>query len=503
MFLRAPFGLLLLALTSACGSRTKPFIEELPPCLSNADCQDGIACNGEEVCREGRCRASEAIACDDGDPCTEDFCDEEAGGACSFEPLPLVDADGDGFFEAGLCGDDCDDTRADVFPGSSESCNGLDDDCDLRVDEGADYEPSGMESRLTNSLPPSSRGAPVWSPQTETWGVTFSDGSSSGTSAFFVQLAPDGTPIASATELTPALGDAFAPRMVWGNEEYAVAWEDRRDRVWEIYFNRLTAEGEKLGPDVRITRTDDWSINPDVLFTGGEFVVAWQDWRHRTFAPDNFEIYLAFLDTEGAMIGSEIRLTDDRAASESPRMAMGENEIGITFLDTREGEPAVFFMRVSLLGEVLQEPVRVSPGGTSAVFPTIAFFEGAYALTWQQETVRGDMDILGALVESGTPGMPITLVGGESWSRAPEILVSGESVLVVYGDDRVGFFDIWFSRFDGRFSRLGTDTRASFGGSDSLSPAIGIGGGNIGVVFEDLRDENWENYFTTLGCVGL
>ena len=46
------------------------------------------------------------------------------------EPDP-EDADGDGFT------DDCDDNNANVFPGNSEYCDGLDNDCDSEVDEDA------------------------------------------------------------------------------------------------------------------------------------------------------------------------------------------------------------------------------------------------------------------------------------------------------------------------------------------------------------------------------
>lgn len=48
-------------------------------------------------------------------------------------PDAVVDADGDG----SPAGEDCDDAEAAVFPGADERCNGIDDDCDGRVDEGA------------------------------------------------------------------------------------------------------------------------------------------------------------------------------------------------------------------------------------------------------------------------------------------------------------------------------------------------------------------------------
>ncbi|MCB9795752.1 MAG: FG-GAP repeat protein [Alphaproteobacteria bacterium] len=44
-----------------------------------------------------------------------------------------VDEDGDGFTEA----EDCDDSDPGVFPGAEESCDGVDQDCDEAVDEGA------------------------------------------------------------------------------------------------------------------------------------------------------------------------------------------------------------------------------------------------------------------------------------------------------------------------------------------------------------------------------
>ncbi len=94
----ASFACVLL---SACGaSELSDEATELPDawgeaCAEDADCQDGFACNGVEVCAAGRCVAGAAPDCDDGDPCTLDGCTEgrgcvhapKASAACS-EPEP-------------------------------------------------------------------------------------------------------------------------------------------------------------------------------------------------------------------------------------------------------------------------------------------------------------------------------------------------------------------------------------------------------------------------------
>ncbi len=50
--------------------------------------------------------------------------------------LTGADTDGDGYYATEFYGDDCDDRDASVHPGATETCNGTDDNCDGRVDEG-------------------------------------------------------------------------------------------------------------------------------------------------------------------------------------------------------------------------------------------------------------------------------------------------------------------------------------------------------------------------------
>ena len=49
---------------------------EAVPCSTNEDCSDGLYCNGEEICNEGDCQPGILSEYDDGISCTIDNCDE-------------------------------------------------------------------------------------------------------------------------------------------------------------------------------------------------------------------------------------------------------------------------------------------------------------------------------------------------------------------------------------------------------------------------------------------
>ncbi len=75
--------------------------------------------------------------CNDADPAinpgateTCDGLDNDCDGTI---PADETDADGDGYM---VCENDCDDSDPDVNPGATETCNGIDDDCDGDIDEG-------------------------------------------------------------------------------------------------------------------------------------------------------------------------------------------------------------------------------------------------------------------------------------------------------------------------------------------------------------------------------
>lgn len=120
-------------------------------CFTNADCSDGVFCNGEEVCRkDGQYSRTNSSAgngtCVPGKPpCKE-------GGLC-FErekscKAPCEDKDGDGYTAMHCGGNDCDDNNPNRSPGNKEVCDskGIDEDCNARTVGDLDVDGDGYVS---------------------------------------------------------------------------------------------------------------------------------------------------------------------------------------------------------------------------------------------------------------------------------------------------------------------------------------------------------------------
>ncbi|UJR80814.1 MopE-related protein [Sandaracinus amylolyticus] len=116
-------------------------------CDDDDDCDDGLFCTGADRCVNQVCTITPA--CEADETCSEDA--DECAPSCSLDP----DVDGDGAERSECGGDDCDDQDPRRFPGGVEICDaeGVDEDCDRTTYGARDVDREGLDDmRCRNEI---------------------------------------------------------------------------------------------------------------------------------------------------------------------------------------------------------------------------------------------------------------------------------------------------------------------------------------------------------------
>ncbi len=415
-------------------------------CNGVDDDADGEIDEGFEpvVCGEGACRR-EMPGCTNGavTECmpfspTDETCngiDDDCDGTVDEELMPQSCGVAECMTVAPSCADGAPVT-CEPRPGTTEICNGLDDDCDGTVDEdligntsgdlritdnnaasdhvyigrsgngfglvwqdkrdGADGQiyyaglttqgvrTSASDVRVSTTNGSSSHPALAWNGTS--WGLVYADDVSGNLELYFRRLAASGAPQAAAVKLTDANGRTDWPDMVWTGSNFAVAYDDERAGAGkhDIFFQRLDTNGTRLGGEVRVTTDGGRQSNPILKWNGTSFGLVWTDFRHGS---NNREIYFRRLNADGSPLGGELRVTNNAADSAWPDLAWNDaaNEWAVVWHDGRDGNLEIYFARIGQNGARIGGDTRITSANGNSSYPSIDWNGFQYGVSWQDD----------------------------------------------------------------------------------------------------------------------
>lgn len=508
-------------LLAGCGARTGLHVEKdggpylAPECMTTADCEPEDACH-PVACDYGSCVPLDPIDCDDGDPCTKDECAPESG-ACTHDPTTF-DLDKDGHRaplpgkkpgEPGACGDDCDDANAKAFPGNAETCDGVDNDCNGIVDDGMHYVPAsgGPDAvQVSSEMPPAGPGGLAWSG--ESYMAVYTGQVKGKDGVYDARLDLGGAKIGAEAAFNDFPADAMGGPVVWTGDRYGIAWQDRRNGNYEVYFNEMGPDGAKLGPDVRVTNAGGFSINVAMTWTGSEFVLVWEDDRVKNNAAGVFHVYGQTVDLDRNLVGENVKLSLGQLEDhESPQIATGLSSVGVVWTHGDPSKHGIAFQTFGFdLKPKMDKAIELVPDGLSGVFPTIVWSK----LTEQYLVAYYDPDhtpraiYATALGEDGKVAIPPKKVtDSPRHSRYPALLPLGDRTLLVWSDDKdqSGGYELYSKMLGNLLDDMGAESRVTSAKGDSVFPIATFGPqGNVGVLFRDDRDGTQEVWFSHLVC---
>jgi len=178
------------------------------------------------------------------------------------------------------------------------------------------------------------------------------------------------------------------PAAAFDGVNYLVVWEDFRffdtlDTYSDLFGARVTPDGEVLDPlGIPISTAPGIQANPDVAYTGEQFVVAWEDYRNGDGDDAVQDVYAARVSGAGTGLDPEgLPITTDEPEALEPVIA-GDGTNAMLAWATYG---ACWAKRLSPAGTILDpDGLRLDPGweywfsGT----PTIAFDGANYLIAW-------------------------------------------------------------------------------------------------------------------------
>jgi hypothetical protein len=472
------------------------------------ECRRNVDCAGEDLCfpracDEGKCVDVEPIRCDDGDPCTVDECKPRSG-ECSYEAL-TPDNDGDGFRQPlpgfapgapGACGVDGVDQASDSPPGGLETCDGVDNDCNGVTDDGYLFRRTGRDPVLVAAASKGAEsGGLVYAGEQWVFFVTMHDAKYD---AQLVGLDARGVDSFRAP-ISLINSDTFAGSIQWSGQVLATVWEDRRDSDYEIYFNRFDPRGNKVAADLRISNAAGFSLDPVLLFTGVDYLVAWSDGRN---GGQRFGVFGQRVDILGSPIGGNVHLTPDFEDAKSASLAAGVTEVGMTFSVSGSEGDQVAFRAFPYDASVLGPSVVVSQPKASPA--TVTFASDRYLMFWTEYDVGPGQYVWAAAVDGNGTSLlePRAITRGGGFARSVSALSLGDRVLLAWANDWGDAYNIYVQMFSSDLQPLGEATQMTASPTDILAPRLRFGrDGEVALAYTERSVEQGPKvWFDTLTC---
>ena len=188
------------------------------------------------------------------------------------------------------------------------------------------------------------------------YGLIWHDTRSNPYHLFFSRISGTGSILDSEIQVTSGFGHSKEPSMIWGNTEFAVAWhEGVADNNTEIFFSKLNNGGSMKSAEFRVSNAPENSLLASLVWDGNNYAAAWHDIRDQ-----NHEIYFAKVSADGDTVLLERRISREHSLSEEPALVWSGSEYGLAWHDERFGRSEIMFTRIDTYGDTVAPTVRVS-----------------------------------------------------------------------------------------------------------------------------------------------
>ncbi len=420
----------------------------------------------------------------------------------------LVSSDGD---PAGTGFYICDDSEDQLYPDVAYSAYG---DQWLVVWEdhragGVNYDIYGQRVSATGSLVGPVR--TIYNPSEEQSYPAVA--SNSGTDGFLIVCSdyltnditgrivlPDGGVRTVVITVSLPVGDQQQAAMAYNSQdgEYLVVWHDQRAGNWDIYGQRVGADGALLEQTFPICTDAGNQLNPAVAYNldQNQYLVVWDDRRD-----DDGDLYGQIVDADGDLNGGEVPIAGAGTIGRHlPRLAYnpisGEYLVVYGYADEINN---IRGRRLGVTGTPVAAEFDIAAGATDQYYPDVACRTvepggGDYLVVWR-DTDGTQRDIRGRRLDHTGASLgdyALCTEASSQWTPSVAYSPDDDRYLVIWPDDRdvaTQGRDVYGRQVSGTGTLYTEFAISTASGAQSAAAVTYAGGpGGYVVVFQDARN---------------
>lgn len=125
--------------------------------------------------------------------------------------------------------------------------------------------------------------------------------------------------------LVSTANTAESPALADSGNGLSMVWTDFRDGNGETYFNQFHGD-QLLGTDTNLSNNSSFSYNPRIVWTGAEFGVFWQDYR-----TGFYQVFFQRVTADGVPQGNNFQVTQGSGGNVEPTAGFGRYSYLVAF----------------------------------------------------------------------------------------------------------------------------------------------------------------------------
>lgn len=248
--------------------------------------------------------------------------------------------------------------------------------------------------------------------------------------------APGGVPV---SDTNSALG----ARIAWTGTNAGLLWATRGTAYGEseVYFSLLDDEVGSVIEDTLVAGTASMDDTPSVvmLWDGEHFHVLWQV----KSGGDTDLLFHQRLGADGARVGDSQQVNVGPGLVAWPSMALGTDEVFVTWTDQRSGNSDVYGRAISL-DDALGDELLLAGGSLRQELSSVVFTGTDYLVVFQSEDAPEGIYTI--RTSATTPGVPAAAINGLEMIEQPHVVATGADLYaVMFRTQRVLDTRLYFS----------------------------------------------------------